>query len=68
MVNILGERSGPAELTGVERALDVPGVSVHIYGKAETRIDRKMGHITAIADTVETALAAAQTARKAITI
>lgn len=68
MVNILGEREGPAEVKGLERALDIPGVSVHIYGKAQTKVDRKMGHITAVADTADTALVAAQTARKSITI
>lgn len=47
MLNILGHRSGTAEVTGLKKALHVPNVSVHIYGKSETKPERKMGHITA---------------------
>lgn len=68
MVNILGDRSGPAELTGLADALAVPGVSVHVYGKHETRPERKMGHLTAVAATVDDALANATAARKALSI
>ncbi len=68
MINILGERSGPAEAQGVKQAKAISGVSVHIYGKAETLPMRKMGHITAIADTLEEAERKALEARKAITI
>jgi 5-(carboxyamino)imidazole ribonucleotide synthase len=68
MINILGDRNGPAEPTGLHEALAIPGVSVHIYGKADTKVDRKMGHITAIGDTVDEALANAKRARQAITI
>src|SRR6185503_11199094 len=45
MVNILGEHTGPAQPRGISQALQIPGVSVHIYGKAETKPERKMGHI-----------------------
>jgi phosphoribosylaminoimidazole carboxylase len=31
-------------------ALKVPGASVHLYGKAECRKGRKMGHITVVGD------------------
>ena len=31
-------------------ALAVPGVKLHLYGKAEPRAGRKMGHLTALAD------------------
>jgi len=64
MINILGEEgfSGPACLKGIKDALAVPGVSVHVYGKPETRHKRKMGHMTAIADTPEEALARAEKA------
>ena len=68
MVNILGERSGKAEVTGLEEALKIPGVAVHVYGKLETRPERKMGHITATGKTVEEALEKATRARKHITI
>jgi len=68
MINILGERSGPAEVTGLEQVLSQPGVAVHLYGKAETRPERKMGHITVVADTVDEALERARTARRKLTI
>jgi 5-(carboxyamino)imidazole ribonucleotide synthase len=36
-------------------ALRDPDVKLHLYGKAEPRRGRKMGHLTAVADTVEEA-------------
>ena len=33
-----------------EDALTVPGTTVHLYGKAECRKGRKMGHVTVVAD------------------
>ncbi|HEX7021213.1 MAG TPA: 5-(carboxyamino)imidazole ribonucleotide synthase [Trueperaceae bacterium] len=37
------------------RALELPGVTLHLYGKAEARPGRKMGHLTANAGTHEEA-------------
>lgn len=68
MKNILGDRTGVAQPSGVAEAKALPGVSVHIYGKVETRLQRKMGHITAVADTVEKSQANAEQARKLISI
>ena len=42
----------------------VPGVSVHLYGKAEARAGRKMGHLTALGATPEAAADAARLARE----
>jgi 5-(carboxyamino)imidazole ribonucleotide synthase len=54
MVNILGDawRAGPPHF---DRALAVPGVRLHLYGKREPRAGRKMGHLTAVAETGEAA-------------
>ncbi len=52
MVNILGKRNGPTEIKGARDVLAIPGVSLHLYGKSPTKIDRKMGHITATAPTI----------------
>ena len=64
MVNLLGEMW---EDTGGnpdwERALEMPGVSLHLYGKSKARVGRKMGHINVVADTVEDALYIATEAR-----
>lgn len=68
MVNILGERDGPTKLKGLDKALAIPGVSVHIYGKSPTKIDRKMGHINAIGSTIKQARDRAHKARKLIDI
>ena len=48
MVNILGDPEKPGKPTyeGLEDILRLPGVYVHLYGKAESRPFRKMGHIT----------------------
>jgi 5-(carboxyamino)imidazole ribonucleotide synthase len=68
MINILGERSGPAEIKGLEEALAIPGTAVHIYGKLETRPERKMGHITIVDTDIESALEKAKRARLLISI
>ena len=46
MVNLLGtvERRR-ARLLGADRALSLPDVHLHLYGKASVRPRRKMGHV-----------------------
>lgn len=68
MVNILGQRNGPIKPAGLAEALAVPQTSIHIYGKSPTKIDRKMGHITATANTIKQALNRARSARKKVSI
>jgi 5-(carboxyamino)imidazole ribonucleotide synthase len=48
MVNLLGEEGyqGEACYDGLQEALKMDNVFVHIYGKKQTRAGRKMGHIT----------------------
>ena len=65
MVNVLGRREGETR-PDLRAALDVPGASVHLYGKAHVRPDRKMGHVTATASTVEDARARAERAAEAV--
>ncbi|KAF7984368.1 hypothetical protein HWV62_15405 [Athelia sp. TMB] len=51
MLNIIGNSTDFGELTALKNAaLSVAGASVHLYGKAENRKGRKMGHITVVAD------------------
>ncbi|HEX8297596.1 MAG TPA: 5-(carboxyamino)imidazole ribonucleotide synthase [Rubricoccaceae bacterium] len=45
-VNVLGG-SARSHMGDLEAALRVDGVTVHLYGKTETRPTRKMGHVTA---------------------
>ncbi|HZE87529.1 MAG TPA: 5-(carboxyamino)imidazole ribonucleotide synthase [Methylomirabilota bacterium] len=68
MINILGERNAQAEVTGLDKALKIPNVFIHIYGKMETKLERKMGHITVIGKTLAECLKKAKQARKAIVI
>lgn len=68
MVNILGGRDGPVEIKGLEEAGKMPGVKIYLYGKSPTKVDRKMGHINAVADTIEEARINATRARKLISI
>ena len=56
MKNIIGDHDAKAVLLGLEEAYKEPDVKIHIYGKEEVRKGRKMGHITATADTIEEAL------------
>ncbi len=55
MVNLLGDlwRNGEPHW---ERALSMPRIRLHLYGKREPRPGRKMGHLTAVADTPKLAL------------
>lgn len=67
MINILGERDGDT-LTVDLKSLEMPGTFVHIYGKSPTKVDRKMGHLTAVGDTVEAARQSALAVRKLIKV
>ena len=71
MVNIFGGPdcgAGEPEYRGLEEALAVPGVSVHLYGKREARPFRKLGHLTALGATADEAIVRAEAARAHIKI
>ncbi|MCX6352065.1 MAG: 5-(carboxyamino)imidazole ribonucleotide synthase [Bacteroidetes bacterium] len=55
LINLLGEDGfeGAAKYQGVEEILTLSGVYLHLYGKAETKPFRKMGHVTVLGKTVE---------------
>ncbi len=57
MINLLGpkEFSGSYYLHGYNEILKLPGVYVHLYGKATSRPMRKLGHITILGDTLSDA-------------
>lgn len=51
MINILGvDDSMTPVLAMADAALPIPGATSHLYGKAESRKSRKMGHITVTAN------------------
>ena len=68
MINILGERDGETNIEGLAEALAIDGVSVHLYGKSPTKIDRKMGHINAVAESLDIARENARHARGKLSI
>jgi 5-(carboxyamino)imidazole ribonucleotide synthase len=58
MVNLLGELWASGEPRW-EHVLRHPSAKLHLYGKAEARPGRKMGHFTVLADSGDAALAVA---------
>ena len=68
MINILGERNGETLNLGLSDAQKMPETFIHLYGKSPTKIDRKMGHITSLANDFPTALKNARDARELINI
>lgn len=67
MKNIIGDHAADlAEVLGLEEAYKNPNVKVHIYGKTKVAPGRKMGHITATADTCKEALRQVRAAHEAI--
>ena len=62
MVNLLGSGSGAVSARDLGAALSVPGAYVHLYGKAENRLGRKLGHVTAVSSSVDEALERARAA------
>ena len=65
MVNLLGDLWTGGEPRW-EEALRRPGVRLHLYGKAEARPGRKMGHLNCLAADPDRALALALETRDAL--
>lgn len=70
MVNVLGEAGyeGPAIYKGIEKILKVPGVYIHLYGKALTKPFRKMGHVTIVDADREKAIEKARFVQKTLKV
>ena len=70
MVNLLGEPgyTGRPVIAGLAAALSIPGVCLHVYGKAVTSPGRKMGHVTVIDPSIETACEKALEVKRRIRI
>ncbi|KAJ3277877.1 hypothetical protein HDU76_010132, partial [Blyttiomyces sp. JEL0837] len=56
MINLLGSGNGDAGMESLLKpckiAMTVPGATVHLYGKRECRVGRKMGHITIVGNSM----------------
>ena len=70
MVNLVGEdnRKGPVIYKNMDQIIGIKGVNPHIYGKKETRPNRKMGHITVINSNIEEAIKIAKEIKKTIKV
>jgi len=68
MINILGKRDGKAKLTGVGEVLGKDKTYLHVYGKNETRTERKMGHITVLHNDRDEAVRIAVESERSINI
>lgn len=67
MANLLGDLWQNGEPNWAN-ALQFPDIKLHLYGKAEARTGRKMGHLTALAETAEEAVKIVKEARRELRI
>jgi 5-(carboxyamino)imidazole ribonucleotide synthase len=65
MANLLGDLWDRGEPNWAA-ACEFPNVKLHLYGKSDPRPGRKMGHLTALADSPDEAAGLARVARKAL--
>ena len=67
MANLLGDvwENGEPDWASAMRN---PSVKMHLYGKSEPRLGRKMGHITAMANDAAEAASVVREARKRLTV
>ena len=70
MVNLVGEKgySGPVIYQGIEKAMEQSNVSVHIYGKSNTKPNRKMGHVTVTDENLKNGLKKAKSVKNLIKV
>jgi 5-(carboxyamino)imidazole ribonucleotide synthase len=65
MANLLGDAWNDGE-PNWKAASEFANVKLHLYGKTQPRVGRKMGHFTALADTVDDAVRDVLAARSAL--
>ena len=70
MLNLVGEEKqfGEAIYDNIDESLKIPGASIHIYGKKDTKPHRKMGHITIVNKDLNKAKEFAEIIRKSIKV
>lgn len=70
MVNLVGEKkhNGPVKYSNIDQIMTIDGVTPHIYGKKETRPNRKMGHVTIVNEKIENAIKIAETVKETIKV
>ena len=70
MRNLLGEeRDGETIVLGIEEAYEInQRLKVHIYGKRNSKVARKMGHLTVVSENVEDAIKEAEEAKQLVKV
>lgn len=70
MINLLGEKGfeGAAKYEGLNEALALDGIYLHLYGKKITKPFRKMGHVTILDDDRQKAIDKARFLQKTIKV
>ena len=68
MINLLGKREGEGVIQNYKESLIDPNLHLHIYGKAKSRVGRKMGHITIVSDNLNRILRKAKKIEKKIIV
>jgi 5-(carboxyamino)imidazole ribonucleotide synthase len=70
MMNILGipNYTGEYSFKGIDKALTIPGLKLHFYGKRITKPQRKLGHFTITAENTEEALSRARRVRNLLSV
>lgn len=66
MVNLLGKRNDVGIIQNYKDILLNDKIKLHIYGKANSKVGRKMGHISIIGDKLNSILRAAKSIEKKI--
>lgn len=68
MINLLGKRNGAGIIDNIFEAFSSEDFHLHVYGKKESRIGRKMGHITMLGENSKTILKKLKIVEKKIII
>ena len=70
MVNLVGAEghTGPVLYQNIETIMAMDGVTPHIYGKAQTRPFRKMGHVTIVDEDLGKARSTAEKVKNTIAV
>ncbi len=53
MINLLGTHNRPAETDLMSEALSIENGHLHVYGKVQSKVGRKMAHFTLLGDELE---------------
>lgn len=53
MINLLGTQNRPAETDNIQKVLETENGHLHVYGKIQSKVGRKMAHYTLLGDDLE---------------